>query len=328
MIPDRVTVSAGGVTYKLVIRGKFNVIVGLSASGKTRLTRVAEIARKQPQGNVGVPVIGDQSSLEFSIRNMRNCIIIIDEDVGRDRWRSLCRLMMGRPNIYIICTREGNRSIPYGIDTTFELVGGPDTYHMVPRYTKNICTRATHGISGVVCEDGKSGFEYIRQLCARLPIYSAQGKDKLVALLTRLPERQLVVFDTCGIGAAVDDLERMARSERAVLFDSRSFEYEVLTSLFTPFYTPYLQSTDPLKYPSEEEYYIKTLNSILSSPAFRIGYSKGNQQLVRLFLTKKGKVGEEFIDLRQYSREDSIPYEEIREEDTRQGGSSNESNEP
>lgn len=121
----------------LQLQGKFNIIVGDSGTGKSYLCKLVEeirntygLAEQQP-----LPVCGGGAAVvrvPVWAKEHRGALLVLDEMQDAEIWHSYLDIMKASHNYYIICTREGDRSIPFDFNTTFELKRTETALQMVP----------------------------------------------------------------------------------------------------------------------------------------------------------------------------------------------------
>ena len=301
-------------SFTLDIRGKFNVIVGKSGTGKSVLADFAEMIRNNPFSRKEYPreITGNPVLLQDWMVTHPGSIIVIDEGIFDVRqWRKLIPEMGRSENYFVICTREGDPSLPYGINTTFEIEGTYRNLRMVPKYRENPLSRNTHDCCGVITEDAKVGYWVLQHIARHsLTLKSAGGKDEICSLLKALPQRQTVVFDSCGIGSTLSKLLVAAKEERSVLFDSASFEWEVLQSFFKKDFIAYTEE-NCTAFASEEQYYTQQLNTLLFAYC-GINYSKNSEELASLFSVGCGMVQGNFCNMLDTGVVGEPLYEEFR----------------
>ena len=309
-----------GMKIHLQLASKFNVVIGDSGTGKSYLRQLAEDIRDLSPVGEGqpMPICGDDRLVEFWSREFKGALMVIDEGKDLEVWHKLVRSMMESNNYYIICTREGNASIPYGVDTTFVLKRTSNSIRMLPAYTSLPLSKNPVGFSSVLTEDGGVGFR-VAQLKSKVPVTPANGKDNLAPVLESMLRRTLVIFDSCGIGASFPSMLRTATNMGAILYDSRSFEYEVLTKVFAMTDTEgYLDHR--LQSNSEESYWAKRLALTLNT-LYGIGYSKSSDELAHLLVYGKGVVSGRFVDLSTQGYDTSELYPFLEQSDARPASS-------
>lgn len=304
----------------LQLRGKFNVVVGDTGAGKSYLCKLAErirlthgLAEKQP-----MPICGDHNFIESWARQYTGALVVVDEISDEELWHMVVRAMLHSNNYYIVCTREGNPAIPYGIDTTFEIKRTPTTLRMVPYYKQLPLAKNPVGFQSVLTEDEGTGFR-VAQLKSKVPVVSAKGKDKIALALQDMFRRTLVIFDGCGIGASLDEILEESLRRGTILYDSRSFEHEVLTKVFAMTGTESYWD-NCLQFNSEESYWARRLALTLNT-LYGIGYSKSSGELAHLLVYGKGMVSGKFVDLSTQGYDTSGLYPFLEQSDARPASS-------
>ncbi len=185
------------------IRGKYNVIIGNSGTGKTFITKFGQALEELPgryKGNPEISVYGSQDSIREHISTVSNSIIIIDEHINSGPIHDYVRLSEFSDNYFIFCARDTLGAVPYGINTTFVVDGVYPKVRMVPAYSKAGRTRNIPVGWPVVVEDEDVGFKVLKYIRNNTRVETAKGKDKLLRRVREIGERCVIVFDSCGIG--------------------------------------------------------------------------------------------------------------------------------
>lgn len=286
----------------LELNGKFNVIIGESGAGKTLLTSLANEIQKSPvlRRSQPAPITGNANLVREWSEMYSGAVIVLDEGKSLLEWKEIAAVARRSHNYYIICSREGPADIPYGVNTTFKMKRTPHELRMVPAYARGAGTKEPKGFKRILTEDEGVGHGVVCEKTP-IPVVSSKGKDNLPACVGAYGscrERLLVLFDSCGIGRTYEQLRERAAATTSVLYDSVSFEHEVLSSVFKRLSIPSYHKSC-LDYESEEAYYTSVLSSILQQ-LFNAGYSKTSAELISLFVKGKGMLHGRFVDLTQY----------------------------
>lgn len=309
-----------GMKLHLQLAGKFNIVIGNSGAGKSYLCSLAEDVRELSPDGKGqpMPICGTERLIESWAQRYEGALLVIDEISDIEIWHSIVKSMMKSNNYYIVCTREGSKTVSYGIDTTFKILRSHNSIRMVPYYSHLPLTELPVGFPAVLTEDEGTGFR-VAQLKSKVPVVSAKGKDKISSVLQTMLRRTLVIFDGCGIGASFDGILEKASRRGAILYDSRSFEHEVLTKVFSMTDTEnYLDHC--LQFNSEESYWARRLALTLNT-LYGIGYSKSSEELAYLLVYGKGMVSGKFVDLSVQGYDTSELYPFLEQSDARPASS-------
>lgn len=297
------------------ITGKFNVIIGKSGSGKTDLTRIAELFCRTNSDKVlkPKPIYTNLRNIDNLINNVHNSLFVIDEGFSKEEIDSWVPRMKESDNYYIFITRDGIAEVPYGINSIFELKGERKHYYMEPVFNSDVCTRNIAKFDYIITEDSKIGFKLVElAVNGKNEVISSSGKDNIVSEILKNKGLGLILFDKCGIGNNFFDLFLLQRQGRCILFDKESFEYEILTRVFYKTDVSYGEE-EIISYSTEEDYYIKVLSELLKSN-FGIAYSKSSDNVLTLLEEGKVLINKNVINLRSAGGKVKGAYPELRDE--------------
>lgn len=192
---------------------------------------------------------------------------------------------------------RGNASIPYGIDTTFVLERTQKTLRMVPKYSGLHLSTNPRNFSTVITEDSGLGFK-VAESKSSVPVIAAGSNSKLDITLRESFPRSLVLFDACGVGCYLNALLERASRDGHILYNSKSFEYEILDKVFSCC-EDLDYFSECLNQPSEEAYYTRELQKVFQA-FYNISYDKNSEELLNILLFGRGIVQRIFVDLTQY----------------------------
>lgn len=305
----------------LELTGKFNVVIGNSGAGKTLLARIA--SRFMRAGDVEAqkpkPIYSscDANIIPF-LESARDSVFIIDEDTDLSWIRSSMPLLLNSDNYYVFITRDGIPEIPYGISNIFRVSSNSGRKcYMIPLYRHVLSRRVVPG-GKIVTEDSKLGYQHLCHICGKDRVMSAEGKSKIYRLVDSMGGDIpcTVVFDSCGIGADAAGLIELQRAGDCTLFDSASFEQEVLSCDFPKLYREFTESDIPA-YHSEEDFYISQLSDVLNK-LWGIRYHKNDTQLSQLLETGIANIHGKVCRMKDAGGVTGQTYRELRDDQPKQ----------
>ncbi len=130
-----------------------------------------------------------------------------------------------------------------------------------------------------MCEDAASGFDIIKDHFQPhgYSVHSAGGKNNVSREIREhwLNENVLILADLCGLDGAIMDIMELVQAYPNIgLYDSPSFEYELLAHpLINREDLRDLSDEDIMKYASEEAYYTQIVADVLNK-TYGITYDK------------------------------------------------------
>lgn len=312
----RLTYRAANYELSLEVTGKFNVVVGHSGSGKSRLAEVANAFSGIPNNRARIPKPIYSSyggDITPYISEAHDSVLVFDEYFHSNWLRRRMSEMQSSDNYYILITRDGTSEVPYGINNTFRVSHrNSNRLYMRPCYP-NILRRTKDSCKVFIAEDSTLGYHHLNDILPGSIVVSAEGKSNLVDLVKsyRGKAKCLVMFDSCGIGADAAGLVKLQRDGDCILFDSASFEQEVLSYDFPGLYRNFTES-DILAYHSEEEFYISQLSDVLNK-LWGIGYHKNDIQLSRLLETGIANIHGKMCRMKDVGGVTGQTYHELRD---------------
>lgn len=295
------TIETRDVRYKLHITGKYNVIVGDSRSGKTRLATLCDnIYRGAPTlTDPGIEIVGASTRTVTDIfpllKQKEGALFVLDEEVLCAGGHALSDAILGSKNVFIFTTRERLAEIPYGISNIFELIGNDKHKRMVRKYSdKPIQINNVSLNDGILVEDTALGFDVAKAVLSYRgfkKIDTALNKDGFTNMFSKRNHR-IAIIDLCGAGSVYPELADKAYVYGLFICTSKSFEWEMLTRAlqFGEIDAPIEQL---LEYRSEERMYEQLLNAYMRKK-FSLSYSK-NLSLSEL--PKEFKLNEMYPEL-------------------------------
>ena len=228
-----------------------NYVTGNSSTGKTFLTTVLS-RNKDIKTNASEVLVNPDYRLVEQAES--NAVIIVDLDdtsliktvkaIAKTTRNDLCVIVLGRTM---------SKNLPISCNKTF-------TFETVKCVTKNkkMITGDIYNptkFSNVFIEDEKSGFKFFSNIFANTS--TTKGKENIC---NNVKENNLVVFDSVGFGAFIEEFMAIANIKSCAYLGYSSFEVFILETIFN--YTE--QST----YINEEKFLESKLREIKN------GYSK------------------------------------------------------
>lgn len=317
----RLTYRAANYELSLEVTGKFNVVIGHSGSGKSRLAEIANAFSGIPNNRARIPKPIYSSyggDITPYISEAHDSVLVFDEYFHSNWLRRRMSEMQSSDNYYIFITRDGISEVPYGLNNTFRVShSSGNRLYMRPCYP-NLLHRYKDSCKVFIAEDSTLGYHHLKDILPGSPVVSAEGKSKLVDLIKsyRGKVKCLIVFDSCGIGADAAGLIELQRAGDCILFDSASFEQEVLSCDFPKFYRGFTESDIPA-YHSEEDFYISQLSDVLNK-LWGIGYHKNDTQLSQLLETGIANIHGKVCRMKDAGGVTGQTYRELRDDQPKQ----------
>ena len=274
------------VDYKFNLWQKYNLLTGDSGEGKTTLYKMIASydENKQNIQCLGYKKLGTDLTLlrtladiamedddkvkEDLIHRLDGFLIILDENSSLLKRRSAPSLLE-RFNCYflVICRKVALGFKSVSADCVFELSSSGKFHTFKPHYKLSADVFLCHNI---ICEDSKSGMQFMQSIFDRLKISYAQssnndregGKAKFVSFLKNYTNCDVcIVFDRAGIGYDLEGILMQIERQRlhACFIDWDSFETYILES-------PAFRQTVPepeCNYESKEKLATKLLSDLI-----------------------------------------------------------------
>ena len=294
-------IAAGKFRAELKLNGKYNILCGPSATGKTVLRERLDGVTLAPKssykyegpGRIISAAALPEHVMAERLRTSRESVFVIEEGSVFLSDRKYLKMILESPNYFIIIAREQFNRLPYGVYNIFGLRWSGDhftAYNLVDSMPLSV---AVTPHDAVLCEG--SGLDY-KALCAKLhkDVESAGGKDKVYASLLSKPISVLVI-DWCGSGGATSEILRLCGEKGVKYFYSPSFEYELLANQWLcgeqGKQLRHLYSERMLDFRSEESFYTECVDYCLKQQ-LGVGYNKSSDgSLVDLVCNGKALFG-------------------------------------
>ena len=248
--------------FSAVILGKYNVIVGDSAIGKTTLYNFLHEAEDGIIGYSaevdGVYHVLEKRAGEREIAEYQDTLLVLDEDCRLLHLESTASVLRNSNNKFLIISRVIPRFLPLGVSNLLTISQEGMEYTLVPVYHKKDARKFCN-VSTIITEDSDAGFEYFKSNFEQLCI-SSSGNGNLVKVLQEsgASRETLAVFDSAGIIPVAKKLYRYLKRHGVQYLDWDSFEAYVLTQ------APICESMDyDSKEESVEQYASKRLAKLL-----------------------------------------------------------------
>ena len=253
-----VSVQNNKVKYEFTVRRNITVIQGDSATRKTTLVDL--IREHQLEGNdSGVSlscrkkcVVLEGADWQRNLSLYEDCIVFIDEGNRFIATPDFARTIQATDNYYVLVTREGLENLPYSVEEIYGIhVSGKyaglrqvyhEFYHIYgPSGSASYGSAVASGsmdlekVGAVLCEDSNAGFEFFNFFFSnKLSCESARGKSNIFRKVQDSDRNMLVIADGAAFGSQMAKMMKTAfLSQKCVLFLPESFEYLLLSSLFS-----------------------------------------------------------------------------------------------
>lgn len=280
----RVTFKCMGVRYDLVLRGRLTIVVGDTASGKTRLSRLVQLSMADSTlaelaGARSIEAADDTSWLPVLEGDAE--IVVVDEDALSKYHNDVVRVLKNYNHLYIVMGRDLPDELPFGLHSMVCISALSSTHYRTVPYepTPNLFRPALGPAPFVYCEDGKSGFfaaqeSYVGTMITAKPLY---GKDKDIPVASGY-----LCLDLCGIGARIFYIEALIRDNiNLQLCRVQSFEAEALRAQGVDVDSVL---SDTQSYFNVEDMYTDMLDEYLQARGNK-PYNKSTASTVRALIT-------------------------------------------
>lgn len=289
-----IDISTKRVAYKFDVNGKYTLMRGDSAVGKTTLCDLIQIANRPNSGvvnksNAKLLVLNADVEV-LNTQNLHDYVIFIDEDApilkmrGYERWLQQC------DSYFVIITRTMRiRNLPISVDSVYTLHSS-GKYHTLQLCDTHFENQQLSAVDTIITEDTNSGFEFIKQLLMLvnaehvIQCTAAEGNSNIIICMKRAVlngfRHIVVVYDAAAMGVQVDAIKAfIARHTECnfYIIDWQSFEHYILAS--TVFNTRYTLNDVGCHYESLEQYATMRLGALMPKyhkkhlpPCLRAGF--------------------------------------------------------
>ncbi len=290
------------IAFDIKLERKITIIQGDSGTGKSTLVDSAN--RALTDGSFKndssaklfvVPNIQKDKVLEL-IKNESNSIILIDEVIQGLSSPEMADVINNSNNYYVIITRDRLSSIPYSIDSVYEMITIDNNVHTLKRrYNKNIDVVKP---SILICEDSGSGYTLYKLIDSENnKVYTALGKDTVIDKAIQAYKNEhksvTIIADGAAFGSQMENLIKMQKLFPISAYLPDSFEFVLLHScIFENNLSIQNIINDPLNhiessFASGERYFTYILNQLMND----IGISYKKSGLNRCFIDKCCETG-------------------------------------
>ena len=261
------------VSNKLIFEaeffGKYNVIIGNSAVGKTTLYNLLHEAEDNVPGysiQIDCPYhVLDKRESSDALEKYSNTLLILDENCKLLHLANTSEVLKNSSNRFLIISRVIPKFLPLGVKNLFQLSQTALEYRLVPVYEKKDL-RHFDNVQNIITEDSDAGLKFFK---ANFDVVSESsfGNGNLATALADMhaDNKTLAVFDSAGIVPVAKKLYRVLKRHNIQYLDWDSFEAYVLTQEPISEVINY----DNADFESIEQYASAKLGNILN-------YNKGN----------------------------------------------------
>ena len=231
------------VRFDLVLKRKFTIIKGNSATGKTYLTdMVLDEDGTKIYCKLPVRTLSKQRrTYTIELFTNSNTVFILDEDVEGIDTNEFAELLQESDNYFIICCRDVLKTLPISVDEIYEFKS--ETFYNnlnVPftvtslreQYNEKLANKFIPEL--MITEDSKSGFQFFDKTL-NIECVSALNNANIVNTLIKYSSmyKNICIFlDRAAYGSYVYKLFNVIRflDCNVVVLAPESFEYILLKS--------------------------------------------------------------------------------------------------
>lgn len=217
------------LVFSVCIKGKYTVIAGDSAIGKTTLCEFLSGAEQSLVGyecstDLKYHVVGVNDSLE-AINSNDFDLLVIDESAKILHLSNTATILQQMNCYFLIVSRVIPKFLPLGIQNLYTLENGT----AVQLY-RQVNQKSFYGVKAIITEDSDAGLEFFRENFD-VPVESAFGNGNLFNKLSEYSDlsKVLVVFDAAAIVPFAKKLYRKIERNNTLVLDWYSFENYVLS---------------------------------------------------------------------------------------------------
>ena len=228
------------VRYDLDIKRKYTLIKGNSAMGKTYLRDIIDDEGTVITCKLNVLSLEKKElSYKSTLKDVSNCIIIIDEDVRGMTTKEFADLLKESDNYFIIFSRKKLASIPISLEEVYEFTSITKYNNMNVPYTLTRLESSYLDLDTdkiipelLITEDSKSGNQFFSNVL-NIPCISADGNAKVNAKLVEVANDYKCIFiivDGAAFGVYIDEVFDTIEHYNTDVFilAPESFEYLLL----------------------------------------------------------------------------------------------------
>lgn len=248
--------------FRFEMESKYLILRGDSAIGKTTFWELVRAAESDETLNLGYRQIRAITGTEgdvLLIQNSKDYIFVFDENCLLWNRSDLDVFLQRSDNYFILINREDIvGALPIGLESICTIRQSENLYTF-----ESVYPRVNHLEKlgeCIVCEDSKSGRQFLEEVLSPAKIESADGKSNFGRKMRKLRKRSYtIVYDRSGINIDYDVMLEYCKAKdiRVVSeIDWDSFEAYVLES---PVYHINVES-----YPNKEIAAIKKMRELFS----------------------------------------------------------------
>lgn len=230
------------VDYEIEFNGKYAVVIGDSASGKTSLYKAVLLINNGATGKTSIdceyPVIAiEKNSDEDVLTKYHNHVLIFDEGCKLLRHKMIGTLLKNSDNYFIIMSRKKFDWLPVSVDNVFVIqqIGRKDVFvPAISRYKYESFGK----IDEIITEDSKSSKLFFERYFPDINVVSAGSKSQITKyiknnVISNRSKRYLVVYDASAFGAQIIEFDTLLeKCNNLKVLDWESFEHYILASDF------------------------------------------------------------------------------------------------
>lgn len=222
--------------FRFQMESKYLVIRGDSAIGKTTFWELVGDSERDPSLNIGDKCIkaitGSVQDIEM-ILNSKGYVFVLDETCLLWDMSGLDIFLQNSNNYFILIGREEIiGALPIGLDSICTVKQSGGVYTLESVYPKQDHLRQLGDC--LVCEDSKSGKQFLETVLNSMKVESAGGKSNFGRKMRKLGKNTYtVVFDRSGINVDYDVMHEFCKSNGIDVvseIDWDSFEAYILES--------------------------------------------------------------------------------------------------
>lgn len=192
------------------LQHKYLFIIGDSATGKTTFVELVRLAASESTLCLGYNKVVALAGTDVEIEGLKYSsgnVYVIDEENPFWKRSDFLAVLNESNNYFIMMFRDlpkFSNSLQVGLDDICVIQQDNSTYHFIP-----IATRRSFDTIGdaVICEDSKSGKQFLEKIFPNLNVVSSNGKSRMGIIMRKLHKRTYtLVFDRAGISYDYFDL--------------------------------------------------------------------------------------------------------------------------
>ena len=276
--------------YEFEIKRNITLLCGDSGTGKTTLYEMLQEYNTIGKSS-GVSVSCDKRIVTLSeayweqeLDNIRDAIIVIDEDRNFIRSYDFAKKVRGSDNYFLLITRDYLPHLPYSVDEIYTLNGGKNKkFIRVFEETERMFNRSTMGKlpfrpEVIITEDSGSGYQFFSKLADELGMIceTAKGKTRIYDALCKYADRKTVVIaDGAAFGSEIAKIveQQTITPKEIAVFLPESFEWLIMKSGLVKGAEEKTERpemwADSRKYMSWEQYFTDALTELTKESRFQ-----------------------------------------------------------